>query len=228
MGTTAIPNMPIVMTKASLGYLTIIPCISSTSLLPVEFSYAPTDMNIMDLVTAWNIRSIMPAHTASGMPQPAAAVISPRLDMVEYARTFFPSDTVIARSDAAKNVNPPIAETMTPTYVPCIIGDSLSSRYTPALTIVAECKSAEVGVGATIAPSSQPEKGSCADLVSAAKASIAAGNIAMAGSAAKSRSCDILVISMIPTQNMMAAMNPHPPRRFIQSALKEFVTASPV
>ena len=79
-------------------------------------------MNIMDFVTAWKIRSMIPAHTASCIPQPAAAVINPRLDMVEYARTFFPSDTVIARSDAAKNVNPPIAVTMIPTLVPFIMG----------------------------------------------------------------------------------------------------------
>ena len=35
------------------------------------------------------------------------------------------------------------------------IGESLMSRKTPALTMVDEWRSAEVGVGATIAPSSQ-------------------------------------------------------------------------
>ena len=40
----------------------------------------------------------------------------------------------------------------------------------PALTMVAECSRAEEGVGATIAPISQVENGSCAALVSAAKA----------------------------------------------------------
>ena len=35
------------------------------------------------------------------------------------------------------------------------IGESLMSKNTPALTMVDECRSAEVGVGATMAPSSQ-------------------------------------------------------------------------
>ncbi len=47
-------------------------------------------------------------------------------------------------------------------------GASLIIRYTPAFTIVAECSRAEDGVGATIAPKSQEENGSCADFVSAA------------------------------------------------------------
>ena len=38
-------------------------------------------------------------------------------------------------------------------------------RNTPAFTIVEEWRNAEVGVGATIAPRSQPEKGIIADLV---------------------------------------------------------------
>ena len=41
--------------------------------------------------------------------------------------------------------------------------------------MVALCSSALEGVGATIAPSSQEEKGICADLVSAAKASSTTG-----------------------------------------------------
>ncbi len=41
--------------------------------------------------------------------------------------------------------------------------------------MVAECSSALVGVGATMAPSSQPQKGICALLVRAANASRATG-----------------------------------------------------
>ena len=53
--------------------------------------------------------------------------------------------------------------------------------------MVALCSSALEGVGATMAPSSQEEKGSWADLVSAAKASSATG---MAGAMAMtSASC---------------------------------------
>ena len=51
-------------------------------------------------------------------------------------------------------------------------------RYTPALTMVAECSRADTGVGADMAPSSQEEKGICADLVSPAKESSTAGSSA--------------------------------------------------
>ena len=78
----------------------------------------------------------------------------------------------MASNEAAKKVNPPVAATMTPGSVPFIRGERLIRRYTPAFTIVAECRRAEVGVGATMAPNSHLENGICADLVSAAKASI--------------------------------------------------------
>ena len=44
------------------------------------------------------------------------------------------------------------------------------SKNTPALTMVEECRSAEVGVGATMAPSSQVWNGICAALVMPANA----------------------------------------------------------
>ena len=46
-------------------------------------------------------------------------------------------------------------------------GARRATRYTPALTIVAECRYALTGVGATIAPGSQAWNGICADLVNA-------------------------------------------------------------
>ncbi len=54
-------------------------------------------------------------------------------------------------------------------------GASFTNRKTPAFTIVEECSSAEVGVGATIAPKSQLWKGNCAALVKAASASSSTG-----------------------------------------------------
>jgi hypothetical protein len=48
------------------------------------------------------------------------------------------------------------------------IGVIRASRYTPAFTIVAECRYALTGVGAAIAFGSQKWKGTCADLVKAA------------------------------------------------------------
>ena len=76
---------------------------------------------------------------------------------------------------------PPIRATMVPGRVPRSSGASRSTRYTPAFTMVLECRSADTGVGATIAPSSQEEKGIWADLVMPAKARSATGRSAAAG-----------------------------------------------
>ncbi len=53
-------------------------------------------------------------------------------------------------------------------------GASRSSRYAPAATIVAECRSAETGLGPRIACDSQKDSGSCADFPSAATTNPAA------------------------------------------------------
>ena len=52
---------------------------------------------------------------------------------------------------------------------------------TPALTMVDECSNAEVGVGATIAPSSQVWKGICAAFVMPAKLKQVSGRTTRAG-----------------------------------------------
>ena len=49
----------------------------------------------------------------------------------------------------------------------CISGAKRATRYIPALTMAAECRYAETGVGAAIAPGSQKWAGTMADLVSA-------------------------------------------------------------
>ena len=49
--------------------------------------------------------------------------------------------------------------------VPESTGHSRASRNTPALTMVAECRNADTGVGAAIALGSQKWKGNCALLV---------------------------------------------------------------
>ncbi|MNE77955.1 hypothetical protein D3C80_1743170 [compost metagenome] len=50
------------------------------------------------------------------------------------------------------------------------IGEKRASRYIPAFTMVAECKYADTGVGAFIAPGNQKWKGNCADFVMAPSA----------------------------------------------------------
>ena len=57
-------------------------------------------------------------------------------------------------------VIPPTNGTILPVIVPVISGASLIIRKTPAFTMVLECRSADVGVGATIAPRSHDENGS--------------------------------------------------------------------
>src|SRR5690606_32073440 len=66
------------------------------------------------------------------------------------------------RSDAA----PAPAIIQNQRFVPASAGQSRASRKTPALTIVAECKYAETGVGAVIACGSQKWNGNWALFVS--------------------------------------------------------------
>src|SRR5690606_40872651 len=65
-------------------------------------------------------------------------------------------------------VNPPtIINVLLQSAVAPRMGKKRAKIYTPAFTIVAECRYADTGVGAFIAPGSQKWKGNCADLVNA-------------------------------------------------------------
>ena len=62
----------------------------------------------------------------------------------------------MAANDAMRKVIPPTIIVMIPAKLPMPrTGDSFIIMNTPAFTIVDEWSSADVGVGATIAPSSQ-------------------------------------------------------------------------
>ena len=111
-GARNIAAMPSIMILARRGILENRPSMSSMSLLPIWCSAVPTQRNSMDLVTAWNIISRTPAQTASGVPTPAHATISPRLAMVEYASTRLPLLWEMAAMDASRNVTPPTVMTM--------------------------------------------------------------------------------------------------------------------
>ena len=175
----------------------------------------------MDLLTEWKIIRKTAAQTVSSAPIPAHPTISPRLDIVEKARTFFPSFWAIAIILAMIKVNPPILDTRIPTRFPWNAGEIRSSRYTPAFTMVALWSNALEGVGATMAPRSQVENGSCADLVSPARARQISGSIAP--TLTTLRSCTVPLTFAI---HAIATANPRPPRRFIQSAQKLLFTAS--
>ncbi len=73
-------------------------------------------------------------------------------------------------SETNRNVSIPMKATIVPRSDPAMAGERRSSRKTPALTIVLEWRSAEVGEGAYMAPSSQDENGIWALLVIPAKA----------------------------------------------------------
>ena len=133
---------------------------------------------------------------------------------------------MIASILAIRKVKPPTRATIFPARVSLITGASLMSRYTPALTIVALCKSADVGVGATIAPRSHFENGSSADFVIAANASRMTG-ISTAALSWLTSTCRFDVSSTIDAY-MIAPANPRPPRRFIHKARNELFVASSV
>lgn len=90
------------------------------------------------------------------------------------------------------------------------------SMNTPAFTMVDECRSALVGVGATIAPNSQVWNGICAALVMPARLKHVSGNTTSAGAnvpmTMKSRKSTVLNSS---TMKKSAARNAMPPTMFM-------------
>jgi hypothetical protein len=102
---------------------------------------------------------------------------------VEYASTRLMSVWAIAIVAANSAVSAPTPATM-PIAIGAISssGCTRTSRYTPAVTIVAACISADTGVGPAIASGNQKYNGNCADLPAAAKNSSSA--IAVAASPA--------------------------------------------
>ena len=100
---------------------------------------------------------------------------------------------------------------------------------TPALTIVDEWSNADVGVGATIAPSSQLLNGICAAFVIPANAKNAAGTAIRSPYTVPIRSIVLssTVWNTVPRITIPTA-NPRPPRRFMISALNALFVASSV
>ena len=89
--------------------------------------------------------------------------------------------------------------------------------------MVALCSRALEGVGATIAPKSQEEKGSWADFVSPARASMAMGITEPAFTTSPS-----WALPKVEAATAMAMAKPRPPKRFIHRARKLLCTASSV
>ena len=125
--------------------------------------------------------------------------------------------SVVATNDTNRKVSRPVNATNVPTSEPAIAGDSRSSRKTPALTMVLEWSSAEVGDGAYMAPSSHDENGNWALLVIPARASSA-----MAGSSAAPAGPAVRRARSSPSgcaaSSTIASENPRPPTRFMFKA----------
>ena len=109
-------------------------------------------------------------------------------------------------------------------------GASLTSRNTPALTMVEEWSSALVGVGATMAPSSQRWNGICAALVRPATESSMRGT--MSRSAWVPFPAAIRLVSDMGSPaactRMSAARNARPPTMLRLICVNEFLIASGV
>ncbi len=108
-------------------------------------------------------------------------------------------------------------------------GDSFSRTNTPAFTIVDECSSADVGVGATIAPRSHVWNGISADFTIPDTASrITATRIHPPIPGPDASRDDRDRTPSVSDRTISAATNAMPPTRFIVSWRNELSSASPV
>jgi hypothetical protein len=125
-------------------------------------------MNSEALKVAWLSTWNTAATAASGEPRPIRKTIRPRWLTVEYASSPLRSCLKIAMKAANSTVTRPAAVTMISKWpVPASTGYMRMSRNTPALTMVAECRYADTGVGAAMASGNQKWNGNCALLVNA-------------------------------------------------------------
>ena len=136
----------------------------------------------------------------------------------------------MAMNEHSMNVKPPTSMTMLAGIVQTMnSGASLMSRKTPAFTIVDEWSRAEVGVGATMAPSSHVWKGIWAALVSPANARAHTATVTSSGCSnpmSKNRSNDSVPVRM--TARNSATRKPMPPAMFMMICLNALLTASSV
>src|SRR5699024_10492545 len=137
-------------------------------LVPVSWSTMPMIMNSAPLKVAWLIRWNTAATTAivkicsdaplctPKAPMPRSDMMSPSCETVEKASTAFRSSCLTALNAAHTSVMRPTSKILqTHNSEKANNGVNLATRYRPALTIVAECRYALTGVGASMASGSQ-------------------------------------------------------------------------
>ena len=145
------------------------------SRVPVDFSIVPATRNSAALYSACATRKAsatrIPGHGAPGSAgggSPRNRTQTPSAMTVVQASTCFMSVLPRATNAEYAAVTAPAAVRVSiQSAVPPSTGVRRASRNTPALTIVAECRKAETGVGAAIAFGSQKWNGNCADFVNA-------------------------------------------------------------
>ena len=122
------------------------------SRVPVSWSTMPTTKNSAALNAAWLSRCAVPAKRPSSDARPYRLISRPSCDTVEYASRALRSVWRRASHDPQNSVARP-SGTSSPDHRALLpkISPNLATSTTPALTMVAECRNAEMGVGASMA-----------------------------------------------------------------------------
>ena len=168
-------------------------------------------------VMRWKIAKAYPAG-----PMPAASIMYPIWLMVEPASTFLMSSWLVPIQAPASSVTVP-----TTTTAVCAIGAASkiawlrTTRYTPAVTIVAAWIRADTGVGPSMASSSHACSGTWADLPQAPSSRKKPIRVAHSGDSSWApaftsvKEEDPNMASMV----LIAISRPKSPTRFITNAL---------
>ncbi|CAM3982753.1 hypothetical protein DEMA109039_02440 [Deinococcus marmoris] len=181
----------------------------------------PTTKNSAALKAAWLSRWVVAAKRPSASASPYSAISRPSCDTVEKASSALRSVCFSARHDPQNIVATP-SGTIIPLHRALLpkISPNLATSTTPALTIVAECRKAETGVGASIAVGSHRWKGSCALLVKAASSVSSSAGINRGEARTASRSSPERVVLPPATDSRATAANrPSPPSALTRNAL---------
>ena len=165
-GNPASANAPTVNVTPTTRYWRAAPRSAASCLVPSALNQAPAARNRRLLVAAWATNCVTPPTTP---PTPAASTMKPTCALVEAASSCLRSVCAMATNPSASAVTTPTQATVgSPQADATSSGCNRNSRYAPAATMVAECSSAETGLGPCIARDSQKENGSWADLPRAA------------------------------------------------------------
>jgi len=176
-----------------------------TSRVPASWSTDPATMNSGALYSACASKNTTSASPAYVPPIPMSITIVASATTVEYAKSALLSRRSSASAAATTTVTPPTRLSVhTHSGTVANTGAIRASRYTPALTMVAEWRYADTGVGAAMALGNQKWNGNWADFVNApsATSTTTAGNMGLASSALGSAMTPLMEV--VPVAAMMS------------------------